>query len=65
MVLACEVEDMLLYDPEGALGNTAKRNGGTCALGHIYKNVIWGIFVITPNEKQTKCPLMVKGISEL
>lgn len=35
-----ELKLYILYEPEVPLRNTAKRNSGTCAPGHMYKNVL-------------------------
>lgn len=53
----------IFCEPE-VLRNTAKRNSGMYAPGHMYKNVHWGIFVVTPSKKQPKCPLTVERIPE-
>ena len=59
-----ELKLCILCEPEVPLSNTAKRDSGRRARGHMYKNVCWGIFVVTPSKKQPKCPLIIERINE-
>ena len=59
-----ELKLCILCEPEVPLRNTAKRDSGMCAPGHVDKNVCWGIFVVTPSKKQFKCPPIVERINE-